>query len=264
LAAQSFVSLSFEQPILTSEVNAMGVVKILESIRAVDPEIRFYQASTSEMFGNALETPQTETTPFNPRSPYGAAKLYGHCVTVNYREAYKIFAVSGILFNHESKLRGIEYVTRKVTSEFAKILLNRAECLTLGNLNAARDWGHAADYMRGVWWMMQQEEADDYILASGKTRTIREFVTVAANVAGFDLEWSGDGVSEKAEDRNSGKTIVRVDAKFYRPTEVNVVIGDPSKAREKLNWNCEHNFEKLVADMFKADLDRLENGCGIF
>lgn len=264
LAAQSFVSTSFKQPIFTSDANAIGVTRILEAIHAISPETRFYQASTSEIFGNAPEAPQTELTPFAPRSPYGAAKLYGHWITVNYREAYDMYAVSGILFNHESELRGVEFVTRKVTSEFAKIRHNQTDCLTLGNLESARDWGHAADYVRGMWLMLQQEIPDDYLLASGETHTIREFVEIAARAAEFDLEWSGEGVSETGVDRKSGKTIVKVDSKFYRPAEIDALVGDPSKARGKLNWVCEHNFEKLVIDMFNADMDRLAKGGRIF
>ncbi len=264
LAAQSFVSTSFKQPIFTSDANALGVTRILEALHTVNPETRFYQASTSEMFGNAAEAPQTEQTPMAPRSPYGVAKLYGHRITINYREAYGMYAVSGILFNHESDLRSVEFVTRKVTSEFAKIRHGQADCLSLGNLNPARDWGHAADYVRGIWLMLQQDKADDYLLASGETHTIREFVEIAANAADFDLEWSGEGLSEAGVDRKTGKTIVKVDPKLFRPAEIDTLIGDASKAREKLNWNSEYNFEQLVTDMFRADMDRLARGGRIF
>lgn len=264
LAAQSFVAASFAQPLFTGDVDGLGVARMVEAIRFVDPSIRFYQASTSEMFGKVREIPQSETTPFYPRSPYGVAKLYGHWMTVNYRESHGIFAASGILFNHESPLRGVEFVTRKITSTLAKIKHGLAECLELGNMDAKRDWGHAADYVRGMWLMLQQDEADDYVLATGQERTVRDFVNIAAEIAGFKLAWDGEGENEQARDSGTGRVVVQVNPKFYRPAEVDLLLGDPAKANSKLGWVPEHSFDSLVTQMVRADLDRLAGGKRIF
>lgn len=264
LASQSNVAVSFKQPIFTGDVNGVGVTRILDVIRSVDPSIRFYQASTSEMFGMLQGPVQSEKTPFQPSSPYAAAKVYGHWTVVNYRNSYDIFAVSGILFNHESPLRGVDFVTRKITSGLAMIRAGQANCITLGNLNAVRDWGHAADYVHGMWLMLQQDTADDYVLATGEPHTVREFVDLAAQYAGFTLEWSGEGLEERAFDKKSGETVIKIDKKFYRPTEVNALAGDASKAKEKLNWRCEHNFEQLVSEMVRADIDLLDRRGRIF
>jgi len=257
LAAQSFVGVSFEQPILTSEVDAMGVLRLLEAIRTLKPDTKFYQASTSEMFGKVQEIPQTEKTPFYPRSPYGVAKLFGHWITVNYRESFNIFACSGILFNHESPLRGVEFVTRKITYSLARIKYGLQDRLVLGNLDAKRDWGYAPEYVEGMWLMLQQEEPDDYVLATGETHTVREFVEKAAEVAGFDIEWEGEGVDTKGIDRKSGKVIVEVSPEFYRPAEVDILIGNPEKARKKLGWEPKTKFHRLVEIMMEADINRV-------
>ncbi|ADY73947.1 GDP-mannose 4,6-dehydratase [Desulfurobacterium thermolithotrophum DSM 11699] len=257
LAAQSFVGVSFEQPILTAEIDAMGVLKLLEAIRTLKPDTKFYQASTSEMFGKVQEIPQTEKTPFYPRSPYGVAKLFGHWITVNYRESFNIFACSGILFNHESPLRGIEFVTRKITYSLARIKYGLQDKLILGNLDAKRDWGYAPEYVEGMWLMLQQEKPDDYVLATGETHTVREFVEKAAEVAGFSLEWEGEGVDTKGIDRKSGKVIVEVSPEFYRPAEVDILIGNPEKAKKKLGWEPRTKFSQLVEIMMEADLARV-------
>jgi GDPmannose 4,6-dehydratase len=256
LAAQSFVALSFEQPVHTSEVDALGVTRLLESIRAVCPQTRFYQASTSEMFGKVRETPQSERTPFYPRSPYGVSKLYAHWMTVNYREAYGLHATSGILFNHESPLRGQEFVTRKITSSLARIRYGRQEVLELGNLEASRDWGYAGDYVWGMYQMLQQPEPGDYVLATGRTHTVREFVDAAAGAAGFRLRWEGEGEQAQAIDLESEQVIVRVNPALYRPAEVDILVGDASKARETLQWAPRLTFDDLVAAMMEADLRR--------
>ncbi len=260
LAAQSFVATSWEQPILTGEVTGLGVVRLLEAIRIVDPAIRFYQASTSELYGLIQEPVQSETTPFYPRSPYGVAKLYGHWITINYRESFDIHASTGILFNHESPLRGEEFVTRKITLALANIKHGKQDVLYLGNLDSKRDWGYAGDYVQGMWLMLQQEKPDDYVLATGETHTIREFVEVAAEVAGFDIAWEGEGEQTRGVDRKSGKHIVQVDPQFYRPAEVDVLIGDPSKARKQLGWEPEIKFADLAEMMMKADLDWVAGG----
>ncbi len=260
LAAQSFVATSWEQPILTGEVTGLGVVRLLEAIRIVDPAIRFYQASTSELYGLIQEPVQSETTPFYPRSPYGVAKLYGHWITINYRESFDIHASTGILFNHESPLRGEEFVTRKITLALANIKHGKQDTLYLGNLDSKRDWGYAGDYVQGMWLMLQQEKPDDYVLATGETHTIREFVEVAAEVAGFDIAWEGEGEQTRGVDRKSGKPIVQVDPQFYRPAEVDVLIGDPSKARKQLGWEPEIKFADLAEMMMKADLDWVAGG----
>jgi GDPmannose 4,6-dehydratase len=257
LAAQSFVGVSFEQPILTAEVDAIGVLRILEAIRILKPDTKFYQASTSEMFGKVQEIPQSEKTPFYPRSPYGVAKLFGHWITVNYREAFNIFACSGILFNHESPLRGLEFVTRKITYGLARIKYGLQEKLVLGNLDAKRDWGYAPEYVEAMWLMLQQEKPDDYVIATGETHTVREFVEKAAQIAGFDIEWEGKGVNTKGIDRKTGKVIVEVSREFYRPAEVDILVGNPKKAMEKLGWKPKTKFEKLVEIMMEADLNRV-------
>ena len=260
LGAQSFVALSFEQPLLTADADGMGVLRILESLRALHPECRFYQASTSEMFGKVREPLQSESTPFHPRSPYGAAKLFGHSITVNYREAYGIHASSGILFNHESPLRGLEFVTRKITHSLALIKYGKLDVLELGNLDALRDWGFAGDFVRGMWMMVQQPKGGDYVLATGENHSVREFVERAARIAGFQLEWEGEGENTLGKDRKSGKTIVRVNPKFYRPAEVEVLLGNAEKAHSELGWRPEKSFDQLVEDMAEADLKRVSTG----
>jgi GDPmannose 4,6-dehydratase len=253
LAAQSFVGLSFEQPLYTSDACAMGPLRILESIRQAVPAARFYQASTSEMYGKAQSFPQDETTPFYPRSPYGFAKLFAHWATVNYRESFGIHATSGILFNHESPLRGREFVTRKISWSLARIRHGDLAMLELGNLDAQRDWGFAGDYVEGIWLMLQADEAQDFVLATGETHSVRSFVEAAATRLGFDIEWSGSGQDEQGTDRRSGKTIVRVNPAFYRPAEVDTLVGNPKKAQEVLGWQRKTGFEELVALMAEAD-----------
>ncbi|MBU2833722.1 GDP-mannose 4,6-dehydratase [Acidithiobacillus ferriphilus] len=256
LGAQSFVATSWDQPILTAEVTGVSVVKMLEALRIVNPQARFYQASTSEMFGQIQEPLQTERTPFYPRSPYGVAKLYGHWITVNYRESFGMHASSGILFNHESPLRGTEFVTRKITVALARIRHDLQDVLELGNLDSKRDWGFAGDYVRAMWAMLQQEQPDDYVIATGETWTVRQFVEKAAAHAGFDIEWRGEAEQTQGVDRKSGKIIVRVNPAFYRPAEVDVLIGDPAKAHQKLGWKREVSFDALVRMMAEADLRR--------
>jgi GDPmannose 4,6-dehydratase len=241
LAAQSFVPTSWQQPVLTGEFTALGVTRVLEAIRATDPSIRFYQASSSEMFGKVVETPQRESTPFYPRSPYGVAKVYGHWITVNYRESYNIYAVSGILFNHESPRRGKEFVTRKITDGVAHIKLGLAKQLRLGNLDAQRDWGFAGDYVRAMWMMLQQDQADDFVIATGRTHSVRDFARIAFEAAGL----------------GSYEPYVVVDERFVRPAEVDLLIGDPSKARRVLGWDPQVSFEELVDMMVQEDLKRL-------
>lgn len=261
LAAQSFVGTSFDQPIYTSDVDALGVLRLLEALRTINPDIRMYQASTSEMFGDVQEIPQRESTPFYPRSPYGVAKLYGHWITKNYRESYGIHASSGILFNHESPLRGIEFVTRKITSSLAQIKNGNLDVLELGNMTAKRDWGHARDYVEGMHLMVQEENANDFVLATGKTRSVEDFVNIAATSAGFNIEWDGENEARTATDRKSGKVVVRVNPKFYRPAEVELLVGDASKAHSILNWTPNSSFADLVAEMTEADMRRAsENG----
>ena len=256
LAAQSFVGVSFDQPIATAQITGIGAANLLEAIRIVNPHIRFYQASTSEMFGKVQAIPQIESTPFYPRSPYGVAKLYAHWMTINYRESYDIFASSGILFNHESPLRGQEFVTRKITDTLAKIQLDKAQCLELGNLDAQRDWGYAKDYVVGLWKMLQVEKPDTYVLATNRTITVRDFVALAANAAGFELQWQGAGLAEVGVDKLSGKTIVRINSRFHRPAEVDLLIGDPAKAKQDLGWEPTTQLEELCKMMVEADLKR--------
>ena len=260
LAAQSFVGDSFDQPLTTAEITGIGPVNLLEAIRIVNPKIRFYQASTSEMFGDVQAIPQTETTPFYPRSPYGVAKLYAHWMTINYREAYNIFATSGILFNHESPLRGQEFVTRKITHAVAKIKLGMQEVLELGNLDAKRDWGYAGDYVEGMWRMLQADAPDNYVLATNRTETVRDFATLAFKAAGIQLDWKGTEDKQTAEDRSTGKEVVRVNPEFYRPAEVDLLIGDPSKAKDKLGWEPTTTLEELCELMVQADLRRNRSG----
>ena len=257
LGAQSFVATSWDQPILTAEVTGVSVVKMLEALRIVNPKARFYQASTSEMFGQIQEPLQSERTPFHPRSPYGVAKLYGHWITINYRESFGMHASSGILFNHESPLRGTEFVTRKITVGLARIHHGLQDVLELGNLDSKRDWGFAGDYVRAMWAMLQQEQPDDYVIATGETWTVRRFVEKAAVHAGFDIEWQGEAERTQGIDRKSGKTIVRVNPAYYRPAEVDVLIGDPAKANQKLGWKREVSFDALVQMMAEADLRRV-------
>jgi GDPmannose 4,6-dehydratase len=257
LAAQSHVAVSFETPEYTANADALGALRLLEAIRilGLQRKTRFYQASTSEMFGRAQETPQCETTPFYPRSPYGAAKLYAHWITVNYREAYGLFACSGILFNHESSIRGETFVTRKITRGLARIHENLETCLYLGNLNSLRDWGHARDYVRAQWLMLQQDEPEDFVIATGEQHSVREFVSHAASQLGMNIQWQGSGVKEQGVDTNTGRTVVRIDPRYFRPTEVDTLLGDATKARTKLGWQPEMSFEALVKEMVAADLE---------
>ena len=260
LAAQSFVGVSFEQPITTAEITGVGAVNLLEAIRIVNPEIRFYQASTSEMFGKVQAIPQDESTPFYPRSPYGVAKLYAHWMTVNYRESYDIFASSGILFNHESPLRGKEFVTRKITDSVAKIKLGKLDVLELGNIDAKRDWGFAKDYVEGMWRILQATKPDTYVLATNRTQTVREFVTMAFQAADITLNWQGKNERETATNANTGELMVRINPKFYRPAEVELLMGDPKKAKDDLNWEPTASLEDLCTMMVEADIRRNKAG----
>ncbi|MGR3710842.1 MAG: GDP-mannose 4,6-dehydratase [Alterinioella nitratireducens] len=257
LAAQSFVGASWDLPIYTADVDGMAVVRILDTLRSVRPETRFYQASTSEMFGLVQEVPQKETTRLYPRSPYGVAKVYGHYITMNYRESFGMHASSGILFNHESPLRGKEFVTRKITLGLAKLAHGGSDPIELGNMDAQRDWGFAGDNVEGMWRMLQQPQADDYVLATGVTTTIRDFFTYAAEAVGMDLAWEGEGEGEAATDRKTGRQVMKVNPKFYRPAEVELLIGDASKAREKLGWEPRVQIRELAAMMAKSDYDAL-------
>jgi len=258
LAAQSFVQASFDQPILTSDIDAMGVLRLLEAIRMIKPDAKFYQASTSEMFGKVQAIPQNEKTPFHPRSPYGVAKVYGHWITVNYRESYNMFACSGILFNHESPLRGIEFVTRKLTYGIARIGTALQEKIFVGNLDSKRDWGYAPEYVEAMWRMLQQKQPDDYVVATGETHSVREFIEAAFRCAGIRIGWKGKGLREKGVDKKTGKTLVEVSPEFFRPAEVNILIGDPAKAKKKLGWRPKTTFTRLVEIMVEADLKRVK------
>mgnify|MGYP001117869948 CR=1 FL=1 len=260
LAAQSFVGVSFDQPVTTAEITGIGAVHLLEAIRIVNPAIRFYQASTSEMFGLVQEVPQSESTPFYPRSPYGVAKLYAHWMTVNYRESYDIFGCSGILFNHESPLRGREFVTRKITDAVARIELGQLKTLQLGNLDAKRDWGFAGDYVDGMWRMLQQDKPDTYVLATNRTQSVREFVEMAFKAVGKTLEWQGTAEKERGLCTLTGAELVAVNPEFYRPAEVELLIGDPAKARRLLGWEPQVTLEQLCEMMVTADLARVERG----
>lgn len=260
LAAQSFVGVSFDQPLTTADITGLGPVNLLEAIRIVNPKIRFYQASTSEMFGKVQAIPQQEDTPFYPRSPYGVAKLYAHWMTINYRESYGIFGTSGILFNHESPLRGQEFVTRKITDSIAKIKLGKLDVLELGNMDAKRDWGYAKDYVEGMWRMLQADEPDTFVLATNRTETVRNFVTLACKAADIAIEWQGTGENEKGIDTATGKVIVQVNPKFYRPAEVDLLIGSPAKAKAVLGWEPKTTLEELCKMMVEADLRRNKAG----
>lgn len=260
LAAQSFVGVSFDQPATTAEITGIGPLNLLEAIRIVNPKIRFYQASTSEMFGKVQAIPQTENTPFYPRSPYGVAKLYAHWMTINYRESYGIFGCSGILFNHESPLRGREFVTRKITDSVAKIKLGMLEVLELGNMDAKRDWGFAKEYVEGMWRMLQADEPDTFVLATNRTETVRDFVRMAFKAAGIAVRFEGEAEQEVAIDESTGKVVVRVNPKFYRPAEVELLIGSPEKATEKLGWAPKTTLEELCQMMVDADLRRNQIG----
>lgn len=255
LAAQSFVATSWEQPLATAEIDAVGVTNMLEAIRNTKPECRFYQASTSEMFGLVQEIPQRETTPFYPRSPYGVAKLYGHWITKNYRESYDMYACSGILFNHESERRGKEFVTRKITDAVARIKQGIQDHLELGNVDSKRDWGHSKDYVMAMWLMLQQENADDYVIATNETRTVREFVEKSFSYVGIDILWQGEGINEVGIDKETNKTVVKINPKFFRPAEVDILLGNPEKAEKELNWKREISFEQLVERMVKNDME---------
>ncbi|MCK5226952.1 MAG: GDP-mannose 4,6-dehydratase, partial [Desulfobulbaceae bacterium] len=257
LAAQSHVAVSFEEPEYTANSDALGTLRILEAIRilGLTDKTRFYQASTSELYGKVQETPQTETTPFYPRSPYAAAKLYSYWITVNYREAYGMYACNGILFNHESPIRGETFVTRKITRGLARIKLGLQDCLYLGNLNAKRDWGHARDYVEMQWLMLQQDEPEDFVIASGKQHSVREFVECAGKELDISIRWEGEGVEEKGIDRATGKTIIAVDPRYFRPTEVETLLGDATKAREKLGWETRISFAELAKEMAVSDLN---------
>lgn len=255
LAAQSFVATSWEQPITTAEIDAIGVTNILEAIKIVKPSARFYQASTSEMFGLVQEMPQTESTPFYPRSPYGVAKLYAHWITKNYRESYGLFACSGILFNHESERRGREFVTRKITDAVARIKQGAQEYLELGNLDSKRDWGHSQDYVRAMWLMLQQDKPDDFVIATNETRTVREFVEIAFAHVGIEIVWQGSGVDEVGIDKATGRVVLKVNKRFFRPAEVDVLLGNPAKAEEKLGWERKISFKELVARMVDNDMN---------
>ena len=260
LAAQSFVGVSFDQPIATAAITGLGPVHLLEAIRIVNPKIRFYQASTSEMFGEVQEIPQKESTPFYPRSPYGVAKLYAHWMTINYRESYGIFGCSGILFNHESPLRGQEFVTRKITNTVAQISLGQKEVLELGNMDAKRDWGFAKDYVEGMYLMLQADKPDTYVLATNRTETVRDFVTMSFKAVDIELDWQGGEESETATDKATGKVVVKVNPEFYRPAEVELLIGNPEKAKQDLGWEPTTTLEELCEMMVEADVRRNKQG----
>jgi GDPmannose 4,6-dehydratase len=260
LAAQSFVGVSFDQPTTTAHITGLGALNLLEAVRLINPKTRFYQASTSEMFGKVQAVPQDESTPFYPRSPYGVAKLFAHWMTVNYRESYGIFGASGILFNHESPLRGREFVTRKITDGAAKIKLKKLDVLELGNMDSKRDWGYAKEYVDGMYRMLQAPEPETFVLATNRTETVRDFVRMAFKAVGMDLDFHGSGVDEKGVDAKSGKTLVRVNPKFYRPAEVDLLIGNPAKAKSKLGWEARTTLEELCRMMVEADLRRNTSG----
>jgi GDPmannose 4,6-dehydratase len=260
LAAQSFVGVSFNQPATTAEITGVGALNVLEAIRIVDRSIRFYQASTSEMFGKVQAIPQKEDTPFYPRSPYGVAKLYAHWITINYRESYDIFGSSGILFNHESPLRGREFVTRKITDSVAKISLGKLDVLELGNIDAKRDWGFAKEYVEGMFRMLQADEPDTFVLATNRTETVRDFVTMAFKATGIDVQWRGEGAHEQGVDASNGKVLVQVNPKFHRPAEVDLLIGDPAKAKAVLGWEPKTTLEQLCKMMVEEDLRRNKTG----
>ncbi len=255
LAAMSHVHTSFKMPEYAADVNGFGVLRLLEAIKDTDPTIKFYQASTSELFGKVLEIPQTEKTPFYPRSPYGISKLFGYWMTVNYREAYNIFACNGILFNHESPRRGVEFVSRKITLGAARIKLGRQKTIVLGNLNSKRDWGFAKDYVEGMWLMLQQEKPDDFVLATGKTYQIRDFVKLTFQELGYEIIWQGEGLSEKGIDKKTGETLIEISPEYFRGAEVDILLGDPSKAKKNLGWSSKTSIEELVKMMVKSDFE---------
>jgi GDPmannose 4,6-dehydratase len=259
LASQSFVGLSFEIPLFTADATGLGPLRLLEAVRSVDPKIKFYQASSSEMFGKVRAPVQNEETPFYPRSPYGASKLFAHWMSVNYRESYGMFVCSGILFNHESPLRGLEFVTRKITASIARIRHGHQGELLLGQLDSSRDWGYAPEYVEAMWLMLQQPEPQDYVIATGETHSVREFAGIAFKHAGFDVEWSGTGMNEIATDKKSGKIVMRIEPKFYRPAEVDFLVGDYSRAKKLLGWSPKTTFEELVGIMVEHDLKLVEN-----
>ena len=259
LAAQSFVGASFEMPTMTSDITGLGVSRILEAIRQINPDIKFYQASSSEMFGKVSETPQTENTPFYPRSPYGIAKLFGHWMTINYKEAYNIFACSGILFNHESPLRGEQFVTKKITMGLSKIKLGLIEYLELGNLDSKRDWGYAGDYVEAMYLMLQNDKPDNYVISTGETFSVKDFINTSCNELQIDIEWQGSGIDETAIDKKTGKSIIRINPKFYRPTEVDLLLGNSTKAKKMLKWKPKTNFYELVSKMIEYDYNKLKN-----
>lgn len=256
LGAQSHVRVSFDIPEYTGDVSGLGTLRLLDAIKETWIKTKFYQASSSEMFGKAQEIPQKETTPFYPRSPYGCAKVYAFWITKNYRESYNLFACNGILFNHESERRGETFVTRKITRGLARIKLGKEKKLYLGNLDAKRDWGYAPDYVEGMWLTLQQKEPDDYILATGETHTVREFIQEACKIFGFDLAWKGKGLNEKGVDKKTGRTIIEIDPKYFRPAEVDILLGDYSKAKKKLGWKPKTKFKELVKIMSKADMKK--------
>ncbi len=261
LAAQSHVQVSFETAEYTANSDALGVLRVIEAVRLLDmvDKVKIYQASTSELYGKAVETPQSETTPFYPRSPYGTAKLYAHWIINNYREAYNMFACNGILFNHESPRRGQTFITRKITIGLSKIKLGLQNKLFLGNLDAKRDWGYAKEYVESMWLMLQQEKPDDYVIATGETHTVREFIEETCKILDIDLEWKGEGVDEKGVDKKTGNIIIEIDSKYFRPTEVESLLGDTSKAEKVLGWKAKTKFRELVKMMVDADLDILKN-----
>ncbi len=257
LAAQSFVAVSFEKPVLTGNVTGLGVTNLLEAIRIVNTDIRFYQASSSELYGDVRETPQNEDTPFYPRSPYAVAKLYGHWMTINYREAYNIFGASGILFNHESPLRGIEFVTRKITDAVAKIKNGTQDFFEIGNMDAKRDWGFAGEYVECMWEMLQQDKPDNFVIASGQAHSVREFIEESFRYADIEIRWQGEGAEEKGLDKKTGKELVKVNPRYFRPAEVNLLLGDATKAKEVFGWEAKTSFRELVHIMTQRDLERV-------
>ena len=260
LAAQSFVEVSFKQPTTTTDINAIGVLNLLEAIKLINPKIRFYQASTSELYGKVQAVPQTEETPFYPRSPYAVAKLYGHWITINYRESYDIFGCCGILFNHESPLRGKNFVTRKITDGVARIKAGKLDCIELGNIDAKRDWGFTGDYIKGMHGMMQAAEPDNFVLATGRTESVRSFVNLAFGAADITLDWQGTGVDETATNTSNGQVVVRINPEFYRPAEVELLLGDATKAKEVLGWEATTSLEEIATQMVEADIIRVAAG----
>ena len=258
LAAQSFVPTSFQVPIVTTDINSLGTLRILDSINSINKKIKFYQASTSEMFGKVLQIPQTEKTPFYPRSPYGVSKVFSHWITINYRESYDIHASSGILFNHESPLRGTEFVTKKITSSLARIKYGSKEVLKVGNINAKRDWGYAGDYVYAMWLMLQQKKPDDYVIATGRTHSVKEFINLTLKCLNFKYKWVGKGMNEKVVNINDGKTIIKIDKEFFRPAEVDLLIGNPGKAKRKLNWKPNTSLKQLVKLMVDYDVSQIK------